>query len=53
MIKLAIDDFELGIGVFQNHQSVILSLIGDFEKKQSIIQNHQLAILSPIGDIHF
>ena len=34
MIKLPISDFEMGIGVFQNHKLVIYSPIGDFEKHQ-------------------
>ena len=46
-------DFELGIGVFQNHLLVILSPIGDLKKHQSPIKNHQFVILSPIGDFHF
>ena len=53
MIKLPVGDFELGIGVFQNHQLVIKLPIGDFENHQATCQNHQLVILSPIGDFHF
>ena len=53
MIKWLISDFELGIGVFQNHQLVILLPIGHFEKQQSKIENHQLVILLLIGDFHF
>ena len=49
MIKLPIGDFELRIGVSQDHQLVIKLPIGDFEKQQSPIQ----LILSPIGDFHF
>ena len=52
-MKWPIGDFELRIGVFQNHQVVILSQIGHFKKHQSPIQNHQLAILSPTGDFNF
>ena len=52
-MKLPIGDFELEIGVFQNHQLVIKLQIADFENQQSPIQNHQLFILSWIGDFHF
>ena len=38
MIKLPIGDFELGIGVFQNHQLAIKLPIGDFESEIGVFK---------------